>query len=318
MVARMGFEESHTAFDREETLFSLQFTVVMLEHIRIISQFLRKKYDITLNEYCTLVFFSALDECVDNVRAAKFLACKQGTFLSVLSSLEESGYVYKLSNPRDGRCMLIKLTPAGSSLTGALADEVMEIMQATFWKTLPESIYLQPLKECEAQLAAFEGEIVQDLSLRRDTPGLAHALLFRIIRLVVDAWTEIAREQAGLSLNEARILILLELYEQQTPSDIAKRLRIENSAASLSLRRLSTSSFIQCNPSQEDRRIRFYRCSAKGVEAARKLFSELRKATCDIYSTYSDEAIIDFNAQHIQMYKELTHIDPALENLLSD
>lgn len=249
---------------------------------------------------------------------AHYLVFKQGTLLSTLASLEDAGYVQKLPHPDDARALLVSLSNKGFEMAGQLADEVYEIMTKTFWQSLPSGEYFSPLKELENQLSKLRGYAIEGCALNIDTHGLTHALLFRTIELIIYAWAKAVKDHAGLSFNEGRILLLLELSGKLAPSEIAQRLHLDRSLISLSLKHLYAQEWVFSVENTQDKRRKSYLCTAGGLTLARELLSLLRKTTCTAYETYSDDAVITLNAQHMRMYSDLHHARSTLKIILSD
>jgi len=143
------------------------------------------------------------------------------------------------------------------------------------------------------------------------------SMLFRIVSIIVDRWTRSMKEYSGLSLNESRILILLELYGSLNPSDIARRLYIAPSNVAIQSSRLRQLQLLEEISDSFDARRKTLRCTAIGLRASRELLSILRKTTRECYISYSDSSIMMFNAQHMRMYCELEKVRQIEQTLLS-
>ena len=312
----MTTQEQDTLFDHEEAVFNLQFSIVLVEHLRLLSRVLHKQYALSLNEYCVIVLIDALDQEISSTLLAQYFIFKRGTLLAMLASLEDRELIIKNTDPVDRRAMLISLTAEGHKLAHALAQKVSKLMKMTFWQSFPSSEYLAPLKGLEAQLAGIRGYPL-DIPLAWNTKGITHALLFRIIRLIVDQWNDAVRQHSTLSFNECRVLLLLELYDRLKPSDIAQRLHLPRSGVSLMLKSLVDRKLIVSETSYRDGRSKVFRCTAAALTLSRKLLFVLRRTTFEAYKTYSDDAIITLNAQHIRMYSDLHRANHALDDILS-
>ena len=308
----------HIPAKNEEALFSLQFSIVLVEHLRVISQVLRKRHTLAPNAYSTLVVLDVLKRPIDATTLTNYLVFKQGTLLAILAALEDRGFVHKDIDPIDERCMLVSLTSAGQVIARQLASEVAQLMAETFWRSRPTSDYLVPLLELEDHLEKVRGFSVQIDPLEKRSTGLTHALLFRIIRLIIDAWTQTTKQQDGLSFNEGRVLLLLEHFGELTPSEIAQRLRLARSGVSLNLARLSDLLLVNSFQNLSDGRVKVFRCTYKGLRHSRELFAALRKTTSDVYGNYSDDAVITLNEQHMGMYRDLGFVQERLDIILSE
>lgn len=310
----MREERKSTEKSKEELVFNIQVSVVFVEHIRLISHALKKQHNVTLNEYCTLVFLDALEDKINSTQLAQYSMVKHSTTLFVLTLLEDKAYIYKETNQDDKRAMYIGLTPHGQEKARELARDVETLMTSTFWHSLSVSDYLKPLRQLEMQLDTMRGHSMDSIVISRKTLGLTHAMLFRVVRLMVEIWTETTKKHSGLAFNACRTLLLLELYGQLSPSEISHRLHIARSGISLSLSQLSKVGLIEFFEDQEDGRSRVSRCTSQGLSTAHELLHELRRATIEAYKTYSNDAIVSLNAQHIHMYSDLYHIESLIEN----
>jgi DNA-binding MarR family transcriptional regulator len=133
-------------------------------------------------------------------------------------------------------------------------------------------------------------------------------MLFRIISLLIERWASSVKTQCGLSFNESRILILLELYGALGLGDVARKLYIAPSNVTVLCSRLRELGLLETVLDDEDARRKRCRCTDKGLRFSRELLSVLRKTTRDSYSGYSDASVIAFNAQHMRMYGELERV----------
>jgi len=289
----------------EEALFSLQFTIVLIEHLKVISRVLHVRHAMTINEYCTLLLLDSLKEDVSSLTLAKYLVYQRGTTLAILASLEQRGFIEKHAHPLDGRAMLVRQTALGHTKAKQIAQEVNSIMNELFWRSLPAREYLAPLNEQAAQLDNLRGFTMDSVELSKRSSGLIHALLFRGISLVVDRWVQVVKQCSGLAFSEARALLLLEHYGLLAPSEIAGRLHIERSSVSLGIKHLGSLGLVEPVAHETDKRSRMFRCTSKGLALSRELFSALRKSTSDAFNTYSDDAIIALNIQHMHMYSDI-------------
>ena len=314
----MGAKLRHTSAKNEETLFSLQFSIVLVEHLRLIAHVLHKRHEITPSEYSILVVLDTLALPIDVTTIMNYLAFKRGTLLAILTSLEEYGLIHKETDSIDERRMLVRLSAEGHRMARMLSSEVAQLMSETFWRSHPTRDYLAPLQELEAHLERVRGFAVPDIPLNRSISGLTHALLFRVIRLVVDEWTRAIKQHSSLNFNEARVLLLLEHFGELAPGDIAHRLLLARSGVSLQLTRLQELNLVGSYQNYEDARGKVYRCTTSGLRLSRELFAVLRKTTCDAYGNYSDEATITLNEQHMGMYRDLGHVQSVLEAILED
>lgn len=312
----MTKEQPNNGGKHEETLFSLQMSIVLVEHLRLMSRALRKQYQVTLSEYCTLLVLDSLENGTAGTTLGTFLVFRPGTVLTILSSLEDLGFIQKRSHPIDGRAMLVSLTNQGAALAQELAKEVNALMGATFWRSLSPSEYLAPLDGLEAQLDRMRGFAMESALETKSSTAFKHALLFRTISLVVERWTDAVKTHSGLNLNEGRILLLLELYVVLTPSDIARKLHVKRSAVSCALRQLERQGSINTERDAEDGRSKTYRCTIEGLVLSRELLSALRKATLEAYGTYSNEAVLAFNMQHLRMYSDLHQVERLAKSVL--
>lgn len=314
----MSKDQKYVLPKHEETIYNHQFSLVLVEHLRLTSHVLRRRHATTLNEYCTLVFLAALTQKISSAQLSHYLLFKHGTLLAILASLEDQELIRKEVIPADRRAMFIYLTPQGNDTARALATEVSHLMNMTFWRSLPSSEYLAPLNELEAQMDGLRGHSMTEVPLSWTATGLTHALLFRIVHLIVSRWTRAVYEHSGLGYNECRVLLLLELFGSLRPSDIAQRLHSARSGISLILTHLYSLGLIELLPSSEDGRSKVCRCTTTGLRLARELLSVLRSTTLDAYQTYTDAAIMTLNSQHLRMYGDLHNVESTVQDILSE
>lgn len=303
---------------KEELVFNIQYSVVMVEHLRLISRALKVQHGVTLNEYCILVFLDALEKKISSTELAQYLMYNHNTLLFILTSLEDAGFIYKETNQDDKRAMFVSITHQGQSLAHALARSVKKMMQMTFWRSLSVKDYLAPLKEMEDQLDNMRGFSMDAVLVSREALGLTHVLLFRVISSVVATWTKVAKECSGLAFNDCRTLLLLELYGQLSPREISRRLHIARSGISLSLDRLASRRLVEFLNDPKDGRSKFYRCTALGLRSSHELLHELRRATIEAYKNYSNESIITLNVQHMHMYSDLYQIESVVQTIVTE
>ena len=292
----------------EETLFSLQFSIVLVEHLRLISRALHNWQQLTLNEYCTITVLDTVKKPISCTTLSQYLILKHGTMLAILADLEEKSIIVKQADNTDGRAMLVMLTKEGKELARALSEQVFALMRQTFWHSIPLNEVFAPLEECRAQLEQLRGYPMSPISLAKPSRHFIQAMVFRVVNIVVERWTKAVKDYCGLSLNESRVLILLELYGSLSPGEITRKLYIAPSNVALLCSRLRESGLLVCAENHEDARCKTLRCTARGLRLSRELLSVLRKTTCDCYSSYSDSSIVILNAQHMRMYCELDQV----------
>lgn len=289
----------------EETLFSLQFSAVLIEHLRLMSRALHSLQGLTLNEYCTIMVLNVAKKPLSCAALVDALVLKQGTVFALLSNLENKGIVLKRVDKADGRAMLVVLTQKGRRLAKELNDQISALMRQTFWRSMTASETFAPLEEYRAQLERLRGHPSPLFSDVKSSRKLVLAMLFRIISLVVGRWKNSVRALCGLSLNEGRILVLLELYGSLNLGDISRKLFVAPSNVAVLCSRLREQNLIEITVDDEDARRKICRCTHRGLRLSRELFSVLRKTTRDSYISYSDASVIALNAQHMRMYCEL-------------
>jgi DNA-binding MarR family transcriptional regulator len=87
--------------------------------------------------------------------------------------------------------------------------------------------------------------------------------------------TEVYRHEYGLSREEWRLLFLLADEESITSLELSRRTTLDKVQVTRAAQRLEDKGLIERNTSQEDRRLRIYKCTPEGLTLFQKVLPEV-------------------------------------------
>lgn len=222
----------------ESIALSRQMMTVILEHVRISKEYLRRNAAITYNDLLVLLALQEAGEPIGAGALADYAILQRRTVAAMLQEMQKAGLVARTSSEDDGRVMPYSITREGS----AAARQCSADLSAR----LDEGILLGLDKEEAA--GAIRGSIRGACDYLRGhrhgmtveggrTPNPICAGYLLYWRAIAEKWASVSAEH-GLALGEYRILEYLDEFGTASTGDLACRLGIKQSNVSLYKRRL--------------------------------------------------------------------------------
>lgn len=292
--------------------FSMQYSTLFCEHVRLCSNYLRKNHGLRYNAYTILLCLLEASRPVTVTELADYLMLSRETVLPLLLSLEDKGLVSKTCDSVDGRRIQCALTPAGKDAVLLASKGISEMLEAVFMASLPMDEFARFFSDIDAATAALRGHEVPGFGAH--APGTKpvdkRAYLFPSghfveWRVVVDRWKACVREHLGISFDEFRILELVGSRGSMALKDVASCLCIQKSGVSLYKKNLVDLGLLLEKPNPYDRRGAMVHCSPKASRLIEGMRARLDTIMDVGHVGMSETQRIVVEAWYMRMYSNM-------------
>ena len=285
----------------EYVSFSPQICTVVLEHIKGITRFLKSGPGLTYYEFTVLLALHEAGNPVLLDGLCDYVMLKRGTLWHMLLALEDRGLIRKESDEHDARLMLISLSDKGVEMVATASQNLADYLANGFWPSLPILDFYQFMREsAKLSVDAVRGHSVPTFEKAAKSDYVINSGFFLLWATMVNEWEIAIKQHEPLTLNEYRILNLLEGVDSVSSKSIAQSLLVPLSLVSAGKRKLINKGFVEEAVNPFDARSKVLRLTPE----ARGVLGEI-ETSLDAATKASHEGITVVNAWYMRMYSNI-------------
>jgi len=303
---------------QERVLFSSQQITVLIEHVRIFERVLREFHGLKLLEYCILRALQESGKAATQADLVVFIGATKSTITERLLSLEDKALIVKSGDKDDQRKMSVSLTEPGDALSEKATRDLYTLLRNTFWRTFSDAELVEIQKSADRDHNYMIGLKPESLEIQhKDNIALTASFILCILH-IVKGWTDLIKDESGLSVSEFRILTALDdAKSAMRLIDLSTLLNIKKSNITMCSKNLITQQLVVSSKSSKDARSIILTLTKKGQRLVRRLTILLNDKNKLLYFTNDQESNL-LNAWHMRMYCELGILrSRSLQDLLS-
>lgn len=292
---------------REVIYFNQKFITVVIEHERCCRRFLRKRFGLSYSSFSLMNALAEKNSPTSVEQLQEYLLLSRKTVLALLLVLEDAGLVYKDHASEDGRMMAVSLSEKGKACYRDISRGLEEYLSCIFWKELPKKEFLKVmLRDIESGVDILRGRPVE--RFRNEAADLLDILSGEVLtfwRVMPDRWADTVSEESSLTLNEYRILALLEEVGTLSAYEIADALLISKSNVSTCQERMIKANYLQKSANPFDKRSVLLSTTAQGRKLVRNLTDVLTEFTRSIFLLVPEGDVPLYNAWFFRAYSNM-------------
>lgn len=296
---------------QESIDFSLHLSTIYCQCLELLADRAKNLHDLTYNEFSTLYALLETRDTISVENLADYLMLEQSSLRHILLPLEDRMFIEKVSDPSDGRFMVVRLNPKRPDEVLSTVKDIHEHLEDIFCLSRYANAIISAIPSTmRASLDVLRGFAIPEVGAET-TPGSkffnsGYPVFWRVM---VERWNACTQRCASLTFNEYRMLQALDEQHTMSARDICEKLLLSKGTVSGMRKQLAERKLVQSQPSPFDARTHLITISKKGRLTAQKVLSELNDLTRSVHLIGSDEGVIELQAWHALMYSSLlSHI----------
>ena len=299
----------------QPSMFTYEFMQVLMITNNHIKEAVLHEGAMSLTDYCILQKLLMLDKVTELSEFRDFLLLKTNTISIAVSRLEQSGYVSKKLDGRDGRKCCIEITDHGKDISRRMSHAIRDSLLVHFWKSSDDERINWGMRVDSKAFYLFSGDTERASAAEEEDDDFVSPSWIMALKYISLLWTSVLASETDLSLNEFRVLQLLMVGRAPYCSlDIVRNLEIESSVVSRIMRSLRDAGLTETTQSKKDKRSYLSAITQKGEEAYVKGRCALERETDKYYSTITPSERKRLSSWHKAMFE---HCNPGDDFLAS-
>ncbi len=286
--------------------FDLRLFSFFAAQDRMLCSYFRSEGIVTYGEFTLLYALWDVEQPITIEPLSRFLLLQPRTIRMTILELEEKGLIKKAENPDDRRLSLLTLTDEGLSVLKKSIEDCKLLFENTIWRFLPEEDINDSLKDgMRHNLDGIRGYHVD--SFPKEANNYSSFLAvdhFVFWRYCLETWRKLARDDAGISLNEACVLGMLLRENSMESLAVQKSLLFTRTSMSLAKRALLDIGFIE---EEYDSRVgsSILRLTAQGEKVAQRTVAALGETIVTLHENCTNAEQDIINAWYTRMFANM-------------